>query len=212
MSESSPRADMITALSLISHVYLTPVLVELIRGGVPDHLANGPLSTAELAKRAELNELSLTRALRALAASGAFQEVSPGMFANTSVSDFFRDRPGSLRNVFLFWGSEHVIQSAAALGHSMRTGEASFVHVFGESFWDRMHRWSSRKCFPMQNEYWLSAESGVAASCWAAASSIPFPPGAEPGSSARFFTTGLTPIAAPSSRTAGRPCARRIGC
>ncbi len=53
---------------------------------------------------------------------------------NNSVSDFYRDRPGSLRNAFLFWGSEHVIQSAAALGHSMKTGEASLVRVFDESF------------------------------------------------------------------------------
>jgi len=82
----------------------------------------------------------VTRALRALAAFGAFQEVSAGIFADNSVSDFFRDRPGGLRNAFLFWGSGHVIQSAAALGHSMKTGEASFVHVFGESFWDRMRR------------------------------------------------------------------------
>ena len=88
----------------------------------------------------------MTRGLRALAAVGAFQEVSPGVFANNSVSDFYRDRPGSLRNAFLFWGSEHVIQSAAALGHSMRTGEASFIHVFGESFWDRMRR------LPEENE------------------------------------------------------------
>lgn len=146
MSEPSPQADVITAFSLMSHLYLTPVLVELIRGGVPDHLAKGPLPAADLAKRAGLNELSMTRGLRALAAFGAFQEVSPGVFAITPVSDFYRDRPGSLRNAFLFWGSEHVIQSAAALGHTMRTGDAAFIHVFGESFWDRMQR------FPEENE------------------------------------------------------------
>lgn len=75
MSESSPYADEIAASNLLSHLYLTPVLVELVRGGVPDHLNHGPLHASDLAKRAGLNELSLTRALRALAASGAFQEV-----------------------------------------------------------------------------------------------------------------------------------------
>ena len=155
MSESSPHADAIAAFSLLSHLYLTPVLVELIRGGVPDHLDHGPLPVGDLAKRAGLNELSVTRALRALAAFGAFQEVSPGVFANNSVSDFYRDRPGSLRNAFLFWGSEHVIQSAAALGHSIKTGEASFVHVFGESFWDRMRR------LPEENELFNRALAEV---------------------------------------------------
>jgi hypothetical protein len=146
MPEASPHPDVITASSLMSHLYLTPVLVELIRGGVPDHLDEGPQPAADLANRSGLNELSMTRGLRALAGFGAFQEVSPGVFANNSVSDFFRDRPGSFRNPLLFWGSEHVIQSAAALGHSMRTGKASFVHVFGESFWDRMRR------LPEENE------------------------------------------------------------
>lgn len=146
MSESSPQADAITASSLLSHLYLTPALVALIRGGVPDHLDQGPLPSKDLAKHAGLDELSLTRALRALGAFGAFQDVSPGIFANNSVSDFFRDRPGGFRNAALFWGSEHLLQSAAALGHSIKTGEASFVHVFGESFWDRMRR------LPKENE------------------------------------------------------------
>jgi hypothetical protein len=82
----------------------------------------------------------VTRSLRALAAFGAFQEVSPGMFANTPVSEFFSDRPGGLRNAALFWGGQHVLESAAELGYSVRTGKSSFEHVYGESFWDRMRR------------------------------------------------------------------------
>ena len=78
MSESSPYADASAASSLLSHLYLTPVLVELVRGGVPDHLDQGPLHASDLAKRAELNEISVTRALRALAAFGAFQEFRSG--------------------------------------------------------------------------------------------------------------------------------------
>jgi O-methyltransferase domain len=136
-----PSLDNVTAaFGLLSHLYLTPVLVKLIQGRVPDHLGDGPLPAADLAKRAGLDELSLTRGLRALTAFGAFQEVSPGVFANNPVSDLFRDQPGSIRNAALFWGDDHLLQSAAALGHSMKTGEASFIHVFGESFWDRMRR------------------------------------------------------------------------
>jgi hypothetical protein len=140
MTESSSLSDVNSAFGLLSHLYLTPVLVALIRGGVPDHLDEGPLPASDLAKRAGMDALSLTRGLRALTALGAFQEVSPGVFANNPVSDLFRDRPGSIRNAALFWGDEHLLQSAAALGHSVRTGEASFVHVFGETFWDRMRR------------------------------------------------------------------------
>ena len=140
MSESSSLDNINAAFGLLSHLYLTPVLAALIRCGVPDHLDEGPLPASDLATRAGMDALSLTRALRALAAFGAFQEVSPGTFANSPVSDLFRDRPRGLRNAALFWGSDHVLKSAAALGHSVVTGESSFAHVFGESFWDRMRR------------------------------------------------------------------------
>ena len=49
MNESSSFSDRITASGLLSHLYLTPVLVELIRGGVPDHLDQGPLQATDLA-------------------------------------------------------------------------------------------------------------------------------------------------------------------
>jgi len=125
---------------LLSHLYLTPTLVALVKGRVPDHLHPDPLPALELAKRSGLHALTLTRAMRALTAFGAFQEVAPGVFANNPVSDLYRDRPGGLRDAMLFWGDEHVLKSAAELGHSMKTGEASFEHVHGESFWDRMRR------------------------------------------------------------------------
>jgi hypothetical protein len=140
MSEPPSLDNVTAAFGLLSHLYLTPVLVALIQGGVPDHLDEGPLPVSDLAKRAGMDELSMTRGLRALTAFGAFQEVTPGVFANNPVSDLYRERPGCLRNAALFWGGDHLLQSAADLGHSMKTGEASFVHVFGESFWDRMRR------------------------------------------------------------------------
>ena len=93
MAESSSFSDVNAAFGLLSHLYLTPVLVTLIQGGVPDHLEEGPLPASDLARRAGMDALSLTRALRALAAFGAFQEVSPGVFANNTVSDLFRERP-----------------------------------------------------------------------------------------------------------------------
>lgn len=141
MPDDSPSPEtFFQAFGLLSHLYLTPVLVALIGGRVPDHLDAGPLPASELADRSGLHELTLTRSLRALAALGAFEEVSPGVFANTPVSDFFRDQPGGLRDAALFWGGEHLLKSAAELGHSVKTGESSFEHVYGESFWDRMRR------------------------------------------------------------------------
>jgi hypothetical protein len=137
--EPSPE-DFRTAYCLLSHLYLTPALVALLQSRVPDHLDAGPLPASELAARSGLHGLTLIRTMRALAAFGAFQEVSPGVFANNPVSSLFRDRPGGLRDAMLFWGDEHVLKSAAELGHSVKTGKSSFEHVHGESFWDRMRR------------------------------------------------------------------------
>lgn len=128
------------ALSLLHHVYFSPVLGALVRQGVPDQLAQGPLPAAELARHAGMDELSLTRALRALAGFGAFHEVSPGVFANSPVSDFFRNRPGGLRNSALFYSSDHFLKSATALGHSVATGKSATTHVFGESVWEHYRK------------------------------------------------------------------------
>ena len=59
------------ALSLMHHVYFNPVIGALVRCGVPDHLDKGPLPASDLAQLAGMDALSMTRALRALAAFGA---------------------------------------------------------------------------------------------------------------------------------------------
>ncbi len=123
-------------MSLMSHMYFNPIVGVLVRRGVPDHLDKGPLSASDLAQLVDMHPLSLTRALRALASFGTFQEVSPGVFANSPVSDLFRNRAGGLRNVALHYSSAHFVKSAAALGHSIVTGEPATTHVFAESFWE----------------------------------------------------------------------------
>lgn len=104
------------------------------------------------------------------------------------------------------WSGVHTVVDVGGGAGSLLTAILE-TNKDTRGFW-----WSSRKCFTRQNGCWLNAESGVAASCSAAASSIPFPPGVKSGRSARFFTIGLMPIAAAFSRTAERPCVTRIGC
>jgi hypothetical protein len=127
MNESSPQANAMTAFSLLSHLYLTPVLVALIRGGVPDHLDQGPLPAKDLAKRAGLDELSLTRALRALGAFGAFQEVSPGIFANNSAEELEPSR--ALRPN----GFSYPSTAFAALASTQGLGSGLSLHRFARN-------------------------------------------------------------------------------
>ena len=134
MAGTASPSDFNTAISLLYHVYFRPVMGTLVRHRVPDHLAEGPLPAAELAERAGLHALSLTRALRALEAFGAFKEVSPGIFGHNPVSELFRDRPGGLRNMALYTSSDHSQRSVAALGQSVVTGRAATAHVFSDPF------------------------------------------------------------------------------
>src|ERR1700739_56085 len=92
MSVAASLSNFQAAMSLLNHSYLNPVIGALVRHGVPDHLDQVALAASILAQRAGVNALALTRALRALAAFGMFQEVSPGVFANSPVSNLFRNR------------------------------------------------------------------------------------------------------------------------
>ncbi|HXY23033.1 MAG TPA: methyltransferase [Candidatus Acidoferrum sp.] len=136
MAAPASFSDFQTAMSLLNHMYFNPIIGALVRHHVPDHLDNRPLAASHLARLAGMDALALTRALRALTAFGAFQEVSPGVFANNPVSNLFRNRPGGLRNFALYNSSDHYIKSAAALGHSVVTGQSATNHVFAESFWE----------------------------------------------------------------------------
>jgi len=136
MNAPASLSDVQAAMSLLHHMYFNPILRALIRQRVPDHLDQGALPASALAQRADMNALSLTRALRGLAAFGAFQEVSPGVFSNNPVSNLFRDRVDGLRNFALYMSSDHYVRAAAALGHSAVTGQSAMTHVFGQSFWE----------------------------------------------------------------------------
>ena len=76
--------------------------------------------------------------MRALTAFGVFREATPERFANTEASALFRDAPGGLRNYALFATSEQFSKSAAALGHSLKTGQASHDHALGQTVWEYM--------------------------------------------------------------------------
>jgi len=125
-------------MSMLSHMYFSPILGTLIRARVPDLLDAGPVHGAELARQAGLHPLSTTRALRALTAFALFREVEPSVFAHSEASSLFRDAPGGLRNYALFATSEQFLKSCAALGHSLETGEAAHDYALGQKVWEYM--------------------------------------------------------------------------
>ena len=124
-------------MSILSHLYFAPILGRLIRANVPDLLDGGAVDSEELAKQAGLHPLSTVRALRALTAFGVFRELAPATFANSDAPACFA-MAGGLRNYALFATSEQFLKSAAALGHSLETGQAAHDHALGQKVWEYM--------------------------------------------------------------------------
>jgi hypothetical protein len=109
---------------------------------IPDLLADGPRSSAELAGPAGADGPALHRLLRALAAIGVFHEDDDGRFSLTPLSERLRsDVPGSVRGWALLIGRPYFWRSWGNLEHSIRTGENAFRALHGTDVWD----WRSRE-------------------------------------------------------------------
>ncbi|HVP88083.1 MAG TPA: methyltransferase [Casimicrobiaceae bacterium] len=100
--------------------------------GVADALASGPKDRDELAREVGAHADTLCRLLRVLAGFGVFEQLSDGRFANTLRSEYLRsEAPESIRGLGRMYSTRELWQAWGGLEHSVRTGEASFVHVHG---------------------------------------------------------------------------------
>jgi hypothetical protein len=103
-------------------------LADLIRDDVRD--------SAELARETGTHEPSLRRLLRMLAAVGITTEPSPDRFGLTELGAQLRsDSPDSLYSFTRFFCHESHFRAWLGLGHSVRTGEAAWEHVFGTTIY-----------------------------------------------------------------------------
>ena len=104
---------------------------------VPDHLAGGPKSAADLAKATGANEDALNRILRLLASLGVFEQVKPGTYGLTPGSELLRkDAPGSLRGIGIFLPDPLHLRIYANLMHSAMTGESAGEKTVGMPLFD----------------------------------------------------------------------------
>jgi hypothetical protein len=109
---------------------------------IADRLEEGNWrSAAELARQLDVNEDALYRTLRLLASQGIFEENNTRSFKNNTVSNFLRTGvPGSLRSLFLFWGSEFHYSSYGKIMHSINTGESSRTMLSGADSFEQLRR------------------------------------------------------------------------
>ena len=104
---------------------------------IPDLLACGPKTIAELASECGAHPLSLERLLRALSTLEMFAPTGDGRFRNTQLTEVLRsDHPQSLRGAAIAFGSGFLWRAFGELSATITTGQPAFNHVFGTSFFE----------------------------------------------------------------------------
>lgn len=100
--------------------------------GIADHLAAGPQTAEELARRADLDAEALERLLRALVALDLLHRQRDGRYRNNAVSERLRaDHPESLRDVVVFFSSPWMSALWSRAAEVIRNGaEASRIGFF----------------------------------------------------------------------------------
>jgi O-methyltransferase domain/Dimerisation domain len=133
VAQPSPSEQMIQMTS--GHV-IAQALYVVAELGIPDLLATGPRTSAELAQTAGAHAPSLYRVLRTLASLGVFVEQEDQTFGLTPLGGTLRsDVPGSARA----WALVNCGISWSAYGellYSVRTGQPGFDRAFGMSVFD----------------------------------------------------------------------------
>jgi O-methyltransferase domain len=99
--------------------------------GIAGSLVDGPRRVDELARETGADPDRLRRVLRALASDGMFEEVEPGLFANTGASAMLAGADGWGDFAHLFGGIWY--RAVGAL--ETTAGAPAFQRVFGAEFW-----------------------------------------------------------------------------
>jgi hypothetical protein len=109
----------------------------VIKLGIPDLLAAGPKTIAELASSCGAQPAMLERLLRALTSLSLFERTAEGSYRNTPLADVLRtDHPQSQRDSGMFLTAPFLWRPLGELTESVRTGEPAFERVFGQSFFE----------------------------------------------------------------------------
>jgi hypothetical protein len=104
---------------------------------IPDLLAAGPKSSAELASDCGAHAPTLERLLRALGSLEMFARDPDGRFRNTPLTENLRsDHPQSRRDDVLFLPAPFLWRPLGELYESVRTGEPAFERIFGKRFFE----------------------------------------------------------------------------
>jgi hypothetical protein len=135
LEEKPPHAIL---FEMLFGAWTAKLVTEVVRLDVPDALAAGPMTAAELVARGGIraNPLALHRALRACAALGIVTEDSAGRFGPTRLSALLtRETPASMKGAFEYSGGL-LWQVWSGLADGLATGQPQASAQLGLDFFD----------------------------------------------------------------------------
>lgn len=127
----------VAAMELGFGAWLTQALNAAVRLGIPDELANGPLTADEVARRVGADPGATYRLMRALASRSVFKLRRDGRFALTRIGRaLVSGEATSMAPMIAFIGSRPHWEHWGDLEHSVRTGQTAVSRVRGMEFFD----------------------------------------------------------------------------
>ncbi|WP_109485834.1 methyltransferase [Occallatibacter savannae] len=109
--------------------WLSRCLYAVAEIGVADHIADAPVSAADLTRSCGVDENALRRVMKALSSRGIFEATEAG-FAHSSLSLLLRsDHPQSIRAFARMIGMPAMWNSFGHIEHVVRTGERGSLKI-----------------------------------------------------------------------------------
>ena len=134
-------------------------LYAVLKLQIPDRLAAGPKPVIELASTTGVNENILYRIMRALATTGTFIETTPGIFANTPISDVFRKtHPQSIYPMALWMCNWFHLDTYKNMMPTLKDGKTALEHIHHKPPFDAIFQ------FPDVAEEFNNAMTAMSAS------------------------------------------------
>ena len=136
-STESERAAAAKLLRLIWGMHISRAVYAAAELGIADLLAEGPMSTEELARVTRTHEPSLYRVLRLLAALGVFDERYPRCFSLTVLGDRLGSgKPAGMRSWATFLDALGGVRPFEHILDTVKTGRPGFDAAFGMGIFD----------------------------------------------------------------------------
>lgn len=156
-AEESGSDAAASVIELVASSWKTHATGAIARLGIPDHLASGPLTSAELAAAVGADAGAIGRLARAGASLGLLEELSPDRYSLTAMGKCLLTSPGSLRNLAIVHTEPGQTRPIEHLSEAITTGRPAVRAALGQDVWDyyRDH--------PDEGDRFADAMSGLSA-------------------------------------------------